>query len=476
MIGERLKKLRVNAKLTQKDVADIINVTPQTISKWELDLSEPSIDLIKELAALYGVKVDELLDPHKTLSYENQSNIKTKEISLYFMYILLLGLGIAIPFVTYLSADIFALDYGLLNTFLPEGRDVIPIELTLSNILMLSIVIGFPVILFTLQLIDRKFLGHSVITFIALIINLSYVLPMIASPLFIHPNIGMIFHMVYIFILIAILLITISIQKWHIYLHIQNHPKTWIGFVGMILITIVFPFSFNVFYHYYFSQKELVLFMMMLLLAGLLMFKDVKKIQIPILALSFIILFGIIYSTVVYIFNSGLIVGSIVLYGYLLFLGLSLSEIKGDKLPLKEIFKLRLLPFELIILAIYIYLFLTAGDLFTYYKDQHTPSIFIHLSNLPKDTLFYLSLMVLILGMTFRWMKVKYVYVILYSVWLGFQVYYSILLLSSFHGAYWKMTDGLFLYIPVILGCLFILLFLSQTLYQTLFKKQKKLN
>lgn len=470
MIGDRLKNLRVNAKLTQRDVADIINVTPQTISKWELDLSEPSIDLIKELAALYGVKVDELLDPHKTLPYDKQSNIKAKEISIYLMYIFLLGLAISIPFVTYMSADAYALEYGLLETFLPEWRSIIPIDLILTNVLMLSTMIGVPVILFTLHLIDRKFIGHLAVSFIALTINLSYVFPVIASPLFISPGIGMIFHMIYIFILLAMLLITISIQKWHIYLHMQNHPKTWIGFIGMIIITLVFPFSFNVSSHYYFSQVEVVLFVMMLLLAGLLMFKDIKKIQLPVLAFSFIVIFGLIYGTIVYIFNSGLIIGSIVLYGYLLFLGLSMAEIKGDRLPLKEIFKLRLLPFELIILSIYVYLFLSAGDLFTYFKSQETPAIFIHITDLPKDVLFYSSLMILILGMTFRWMKVKYVYIILYSIWFGFQLYYAYILLNSFHGEYWKMTDGLFLYIPVLLSTLFIILLSLTGLYKVLKK------
>lgn len=461
MIGERLKKLRMNAKLTQKDVADIMNVTPQTISKWELDLSEPSIDMMKELSALYGVKVDDLLDPYKVTPYENQSNFKVKEISLYVMYVILLGLSIAIAFVPYITADLYVLEYGILDNHLPEWRDIIPLELKMTSIFMLSIMIGMPVILFTLHLIDRKFIGHIVMSFIALAINLSHVVPILASPLYLNPQIGMILHVIYIFFLVAMLLITISIQRWHIYLHIQSHPKTWIGFVGMLLTTFLFPFSFNeVGHHYYFSQVEVILFGVMILLAGLLMFKDVKKLQMPILAFSFMLIFGLIYGTAVYIFNSGLIIGSINLFGYLLFLGLSMSEIKGDKLPLKELFKLRLLPFEILVIAIYLYVFLSGGDLFFFYDpDQPLSSEFIHFYNLPEHVIFYASLIVLAVGLIFRWMKIKMVYIIFYVIWFGSQVYYAIVLYRAFFGEHWRMTDGRFLFFPVILGTIYLLLF-----------------
>lgn len=472
MIGERLKKLRMNAKLTQKDVADIMNVTPQTISKWELDLSEPSIDMMKELSALYGVKVDDLLDSYKTTPYENQSNFKLKEISLYIMYAILLGLSITIAFVTYITVDIFALEYGILDTYLPDDRLIIPIELTLSSIWMLAIMIGIPVILFTLHLIDRKFIGHIAISFIALAINLSHVVPILASPLYLNPEIGMIFHIVYIFFLVAILLITISIQKWRIYTHIQNHPKTWIGFIGMIVTTFLFPFSFNEPGHYYFSQVEVILFGVMIILAGLLMFKDVKKLQIPILASSFMLIFGLVYGTAVYIFNSGLIVGSINLYGYMLFLGLSMSEIKGDKLPLKELFKLRLLPFELIIIAIYLYVFLSGGDLFVYYNpNEPLTDQFIYFYNLPSHVIFYSSLIVLAVGLIFRWMKIRIVYIIIYIIWFISQVYYAYVLYDSFLGEYWRVTDGMFLFFPVILAMIYLLIFTGLFLY----KKIKKL-
>ena len=38
--GERLKYFRVKSKISQQDLSDLLNITPQTISKCENDLSK----------------------------------------------------------------------------------------------------------------------------------------------------------------------------------------------------------------------------------------------------------------------------------------------------------------------------------------------------------------------------------------------------------------------------------------------------
>ena len=61
-LGQKLKKLRTDKGLTQKDLADQLHVTFQTISKWESDLNEPDIATLKELAKLYDCSVDYLIN------------------------------------------------------------------------------------------------------------------------------------------------------------------------------------------------------------------------------------------------------------------------------------------------------------------------------------------------------------------------------------------------------------------------------
>ncbi len=58
--GERLKKLRKQAGITQQELAEILNVHPQTVSKWERGISEPDMAMYGQLADVLGVSLEEL--------------------------------------------------------------------------------------------------------------------------------------------------------------------------------------------------------------------------------------------------------------------------------------------------------------------------------------------------------------------------------------------------------------------------------
>ncbi len=59
--GEFLAALRKAAGYTQQEVADYLNITNKTISKWESGAGLPEISILPAVAELYGVTVDELL-------------------------------------------------------------------------------------------------------------------------------------------------------------------------------------------------------------------------------------------------------------------------------------------------------------------------------------------------------------------------------------------------------------------------------
>ncbi|MDD4154069.1 MAG: helix-turn-helix domain-containing protein [Bacilli bacterium] len=61
-LGSNIKRLRVQSNLTQKDLADKVNVTYQAVSRWENNEVEPSLATIQKIAAIFGVGVDELLN------------------------------------------------------------------------------------------------------------------------------------------------------------------------------------------------------------------------------------------------------------------------------------------------------------------------------------------------------------------------------------------------------------------------------
>lgn len=59
-IGETIKKLRVKHNMTQERLAEYLDVSYQTISKWENGISFPSVPLIPSIANVFNVSIDEL--------------------------------------------------------------------------------------------------------------------------------------------------------------------------------------------------------------------------------------------------------------------------------------------------------------------------------------------------------------------------------------------------------------------------------
>lgn len=70
-IGERLLKLRKQKGLSQEEIANIIGVSRQTISKWETGESNPDFDKIVPLCDLYNISTDELIRG------ESKSNVES---------------------------------------------------------------------------------------------------------------------------------------------------------------------------------------------------------------------------------------------------------------------------------------------------------------------------------------------------------------------------------------------------------------
>lgn len=80
-IGEKLFELRKNKNLSQEEVAEKLNVTRQTVSKWETNQSTPDFDKIVPLCELFEISTDELLRGKKSESQveENDTNILEKQ-------------------------------------------------------------------------------------------------------------------------------------------------------------------------------------------------------------------------------------------------------------------------------------------------------------------------------------------------------------------------------------------------------------
>jgi len=59
--GQKIAKFRKEHKLTQEELADLLQVTRQSVSKWESDLSFPETEKLIQLAKIFDCSLDYLL-------------------------------------------------------------------------------------------------------------------------------------------------------------------------------------------------------------------------------------------------------------------------------------------------------------------------------------------------------------------------------------------------------------------------------
>ena len=60
-VGRRIAYYRKKASLTQEDLADLMNVSRQTIYKWEHSLAYPEFRKLEQLTKILKITFDELL-------------------------------------------------------------------------------------------------------------------------------------------------------------------------------------------------------------------------------------------------------------------------------------------------------------------------------------------------------------------------------------------------------------------------------
>ena len=77
---DKITKLRKMKGLSQEELANELDVSRQSVFKWESGENTPDLEKIKKLAKLFNVTFDELLDDEKDLEVIYQ-NVKSEETS-----------------------------------------------------------------------------------------------------------------------------------------------------------------------------------------------------------------------------------------------------------------------------------------------------------------------------------------------------------------------------------------------------------
>ena len=71
--GEKLKALRVKEEYSQEQLAALLHVSRQAVTKWESNAGMPDIENIKAVADLFDVTLDSLLREEEELETSDES-------------------------------------------------------------------------------------------------------------------------------------------------------------------------------------------------------------------------------------------------------------------------------------------------------------------------------------------------------------------------------------------------------------------
>ena len=123
MIGQKIKNKRKELNLTQEYLARELNISRQAVSKWEKEISEPSMDNLIKLSEIFGVDIGYFKN-------EKEEESKIRKIFWDFLYA---AIGLVFYLIYY---------FGIVEGAL--GRDAKQMPFLILTIFLAFSVIAFP--------------------------------------------------------------------------------------------------------------------------------------------------------------------------------------------------------------------------------------------------------------------------------------------------------------------------------------------
>ena len=123
--GDKLSKLRKEKGLSQEGLAEKLEVTRQTVSKWELSQTKPDTDMLVKLADVLGVEVSSLIVDEEETTKKGSSKgydiDETKPRTWLLVLLIVLALVIAVVLINKVVVDKKAKSkdnsWGIFNIF-----------------------------------------------------------------------------------------------------------------------------------------------------------------------------------------------------------------------------------------------------------------------------------------------------------------------------------------------------------------------
>lgn len=127
-VGERIRELRKKNGLSQEELADKLNVSRQSIQKWETNANMPSVDAVKCMSCFFNVDINYLINGTITNNFKDNDNQESrkhrfKKTSKIFVSMLILILASIFSIIYYFVYIYVISPY----TFIPEKGEILTV-------------------------------------------------------------------------------------------------------------------------------------------------------------------------------------------------------------------------------------------------------------------------------------------------------------------------------------------------------------
>ncbi|MBZ9625410.1 helix-turn-helix domain-containing protein [Clostridium sp. FP2] len=113
--SEKLQRLRKEKALSQEQLAELLNVSRQSVSKWESGQTYPEINKLIILSDLFKITIDDLVKDKNTLCVYNEDVEREEDDGESSLMVGGMIVGMAIGFIT----DNYI--WSMVGVFLPVG-------------------------------------------------------------------------------------------------------------------------------------------------------------------------------------------------------------------------------------------------------------------------------------------------------------------------------------------------------------------
>lgn len=120
--NERLQKLRKERGYSQEDLAELLHISRQAVSKWESGVSYPETEKLIELSRLFSISIDELLKEERVKEPELVDPIRVEEYAKFYKkFQLAISIGVCLCILSIIMGalvhDLFHYNYLTIISF-----------------------------------------------------------------------------------------------------------------------------------------------------------------------------------------------------------------------------------------------------------------------------------------------------------------------------------------------------------------------